>query len=121
LPPYIAGPVGPPGLLAGHLGSTLLSGRFVIVILACGLLLICVLAVPVLTDVFLSFASAQGAKIARGTFLLGLCILLLGLVIQVELVEIVGGALMGVVILGVILENYLAADPAAGLRWSSRR
>jgi hypothetical protein len=117
LPLYLAGSVRASGLLAGRPGVSLLSGRFVIVILAVGLLFACVLAVPVLTDVFLSFASAQGAKVARSAFLLGLCILLLGLAIQVEVVDIVGGALMGVVILGVILENYLAADPAAGLEW----
>jgi hypothetical protein len=121
LPLPLAGPVRDSGQLAARLGAELFSGRFVIVVLACGLLFICVLAAPVLTDVFLSFASAQGAKIAKGTFVTGLCLLLIGLAIHVELVDIVGGALMGAVILGVILENYLAADPAAGLGRSSRR
>jgi hypothetical protein len=111
-----------PGPLAGRLGDELLSGHVLIVILAAGLLVICVLAVPVLTDVSLKFASAQGAKIARNTFLTGLCVLLLGLAIQVEVVDIIGAVLMGAVILGVILANYLAAaDPVPGSRWLSRR
>jgi hypothetical protein len=136
LPLYLAGPMNNPGQppaqwparlaahfagqhaagpLAVHLGSALLSGRFLLLLIAGGLLLICMLAVPVLSDVFLSYASAQGAKIARSTFLLGLCVLLLGLVIRILAVDIVGAALMGAVILGIILENYLATSAPTGL------
>jgi hypothetical protein len=106
LPRYLAGPVRAPGQLAGHFGEALLSGRAVILLVIAGAILVCLLAVPVLTDIFLGFASVQGAKIAKATFLTGLGILLFGLVIGVEIVDIIGGGLMGAVILGIILDNY---------------
>jgi hypothetical protein len=106
LPHCLAGPIGARGQLAGHFGAALLSGRSVILIVIAGAILVCLLAVPVLTDIFLGFASAQGAKIAKATFLTGLGILLLGLVIGVEIVDFVGAGLMAAVILGIILDNY---------------
>lgn len=106
MPHYFAGSLGARGQLAGPFGGALLSGRTVILLLIAGVILVCVLAVPVLSDIFLSFASAQGAKVAKVTFLTGLCILLLGLVIRIGIVELIGGGLMGAVILGIILDNY---------------
>lgn len=106
MPVDLAGTPGVAGQLAGHFGAALLSGRAVVVVLIAGAIFVIILAVPVLSDVFLSFASAQGAKVAKQTFIAGACILLFGLAIHVEVIDFVGGGLMGAVILGIILDNY---------------
>lgn len=112
---YLAGPRGQLGQHAKGLAAVLGSGRFLLILLAAGAIFLCVLATPVLTDRFLGYAAAQGAKVALPTFGIGLVILLVGLAIGVEVVDFVGAGLMGIVILGVILDNYLSASaPAAG-------
>jgi hypothetical protein len=114
---YLAAPIGDLGQRARGIAAALGSGRFLLVLIAAGLIFVCVLAVPVLTDRFLGYAAAQGAKIALPTFGIGLLILLVGLAIGVEVVDFIGAGLMGVVVLGVIADNYLSAlGPAA---WTS--
>jgi hypothetical protein len=112
---YLAGSAGRLGQHARGLAAALGSARFVLILLAVGAIFVCVLAAPVLSDRFLGFAAAQGAKVALPTLGIGLVILLVGLAIGVEIIDFIGAGLMGIVILGVIMDNYLSAlSPAAG-------
>jgi hypothetical protein len=106
---YLAGSAEHLGQHAKGLAAALGSARLVLILIAAGVIFVCVLAAPVLNDRFLGFAAAQGAKIALPTLGIGLLILLIGLAIGVEVVDFVGAGLMGIVILGVILDNYLSA------------
>ncbi len=108
---FLAGLTGQAKGLAAALGSA----RLLLIVIAAGVIFVCVLAVPVLSDRFLGYAAAQGKKVALPTLGIGLLILLIGLAIGVEVVDFIGAGLMGIVILGVILDNYLSAvAPAAG-------
>ncbi len=109
---YLAGPAGDLGKHAKGLAAALGSARLVLILIAAGVIFVCVLAAPVLSDIFLGYAAAQGAKVAPAMFGVGLLILLVGLAIGVEVVDFVGAGLMGVVILGVILDNYLSGPSA---------
>jgi hypothetical protein len=111
---YLAGTAGHLGQHAKGLGAALGSARFVLILIGAGVIFVCVLAVPVLSDRFLGFAAAQGAKIAVKTFLVGAVVLLVGLALHVVIIDLIGGGLMGLVILGVILDNYLSVLAPAG-------
>ncbi len=107
LPGYLAGPVRIlshyPGYVAAAAHN---SGRQLLVLLACGAVVIVLLWIPVLGDRFNGFLSVQGPKVAPRIFFLGLLILLIGLIARSGILDIAGGCLMGIVILAVILDNY---------------
>jgi hypothetical protein len=65
------------------------------------------LVLPVIWGVVSEAASSAAEKAAPGTFFLGLGILFVGLVAGLEILDIVGASLAGLVIVGVIVDNYL--------------
>ncbi len=77
---------------------------------------IALLAAPILLEFLWDLFSKTVEKTAKGGFLLGLGVLLVGLFSKTRVLEIVGGALTGAVLLAVIADNYLtltAAGPRA--------
>ena len=81
-------------------------GRQVIVVAAVLVLLFTLLWVPVLSDRFTSFLSKKAPRFAPRIFFAGLGILLTGLVVNVAFLIIAGSALMGLILLAWILDNY---------------
>lgn len=86
-----------------------LSASVVAVALLFMVLVIVLLAAPVIWQAVSESLGSAAEKAAPGTFFLGLGLLLAGLVAGARLLDIAGGGLVGLVILGVILDNYLAA------------
>jgi hypothetical protein len=68
------------------------------------------LVLPVIWGIVSEAASSAAEKAAQGTFFLGLGVLFVGLVTGIEILDIVGASLAGLVIVGVIVDNYLDAD-----------
>jgi len=66
------------------------------------------LVLPVIWGIVSEAASSAAEKAAPGTFFLGLGVLFVGLVTGIEILLIVGASLAGLVIVGVIVDNYLA-------------
>lgn len=116
-----------PGFPAGTISSTFLAGtisdksghqlrhialwslgRVVVVAVVVILFVIILLAAPVIWQAGAEAFSTAAAKVAPGTFFLGLGLLFTGLIAGAELLEIAGASLAGLVILGVIVDNYLA-------------
>ncbi|GEM_PF-1863748 len=77
-----------------------------LVVLVCVAVLLGLLWVPVLGDRLYGFLSEKAPKVAPRMFLLGLGLLLTGLVVQAWILECVGACLIGVLVLGMILDNY---------------
>jgi hypothetical protein len=67
------------------------------------------LVLPVVWGIVSEAASSAAEKAAPGTFFLGLGVLFVGLIAGIEILEIVGASLVGLVVIGVIVDNYLAA------------
>lgn len=67
------------------------------------------LVLPVIWGIVSEAASSAAEKAAPGTFFLGLGVLFVGLVAGLEILDIVGASLVGLVIIGVIVDNYLVA------------
>jgi hypothetical protein len=65
------------------------------------------LVLPVIWGIVSEAASSAAEKAAPGTFFLGLGVLFVGLVTGIEILDIVGASLAGLVIVGVIVDNYL--------------
>ncbi len=65
------------------------------------------LVLPVIWGIVSEAASSAAEKAAPGTFFLGLGVLFVGLVTGIEILLIVGASLAGLVIVGVIVDNYL--------------
>ncbi len=86
-----------------------LSGGVVVVTLLFMALVIVLLAAPVIWQAVSESLGSAAEKAAPGTFFLGLGLLLTGLVAGARLLDIAGGSLVGLVILGVIVDNYLTA------------
>jgi hypothetical protein len=81
----------------------------VLVILAIMAVFLILLAIPVLYDaVFNAFSSGMD-RAAKGTFLFGFGVLIVGLASGIRIIDIIGGAVMAAVIVGIIVENYLTA------------
>lgn len=112
MPGHLAGPI---SILGRHFryeaAGAFRLGPFklgpVIVVLIGIVVFVGLLALPVLWDILFGAFTVAASKIAPGTFLLGLGVLLAGLVLGVGIVELVGACLMGAVVLGVIWVNYL--------------
>jgi hypothetical protein len=67
------------------------------------------LVLPVVWGAVAEAASGAAEKAAPGTFFLGLGILFVGLVGGFKILDIIGASLVGLVVIGVIVDNYLAA------------
>ena len=61
---------------------------------------------PVIDQSLMGAFTAQAAKVAPRVFLIGLGVLVTGLLTGVEVIAIAGGGLMGLVLLGALLEHY---------------
>jgi hypothetical protein len=90
----------------GILATIWSAGRAVIVIAAILAVLFTLLWVPVLSDRFTGFLSKKAPRFAPRIFFIGLGILLTGLVVDVAFLIIAGSALMGLILLAWILDNY---------------
>ena len=120
-----------PGFLAGTISSTFPAGTisdasarqsrhiaipgrlWLYVLLFIGFVIL-LLLLPVIWGVVSEAASSAAEKAAPGTFFLGLGVLFVGLVAGIEILDIVGASLAGLVVIGVIVDNYLVAvRPAA--------
>jgi hypothetical protein len=66
------------------------------------------LVLPVIWGVVSEAASSAAEKAAPGTFFLGLGILFIGLVADLKILDIAGASLVGLVVIGVIVDNYLS-------------
>lgn len=81
---------------------------------------IALLAGPILLEFLFDLFSKTVEKTAKGGFLLGLGILLIGVLSRTRVLEIAGAVVVGAVLLAVIADNYLIpprpAITAAGPR-----
>jgi hypothetical protein len=68
---------------------------------------IALLAGPILLEFLWDLFSKTVEKTAKGGFLLGLGILLVGLLARTRILEIAGAVVVGAVLLAVIADNYL--------------
>ena len=68
------------------------------------------LAAPILGEKLFGLFSKGVERSAKGGFLLGLGVLLVGFVSGTRVLEIAGGAVAGAVVLAVIVDNYLVPD-----------
>lgn len=89
--------------------------RLVVYVVLFVVFVIVLLVIPVVWGAVSEACSSAAEKAAPGTFFLGLGVLFIGLVAGLEILDIVGASLVGLVILGVIVDNYLG--PAL---WSER-
>jgi hypothetical protein len=72
---------------------------------------IVLLVIPVIWGAVSEAASSAAEKAAPATFFVGLGVLFIGFVAGFEILDIVGASLAGLVVLGVIVDNYLTAVP----------
>jgi hypothetical protein len=86
---------------ANFLSGRVLAWIFIAMAICAG-----ILAVPVIGDKFFGSFSVQAERAAKPLFCLGIGILLLGLFAGVPILVIVGGALAGAILLGIILVEY---------------
>ena len=83
-----------------------MSGRLIVVILlGLGAVLFFLIG-PVIGQSLMGAFTARAAKIAPRAFLVGLGVLVTGLVTGIGVIAVAGGALMGAVLLGALLEHY---------------
>jgi len=65
-----------------------------------------VLWIPVLSDQVMDFLSRNAPRYAPLTFLAGLGLLVVGLVVGVRILDIIGASMIGALALGFLVENY---------------
>ena len=102
---YLARALSVSGYLGRH--AAWFSVRQVVVALIFIAVLVALVAGPLLLDVVGKFFSKGVEKATPGGFVLGLVVLLTGLASGVRVIIIVGAALLGAVVLGVIIDKYL--------------
>jgi hypothetical protein len=95
-----------PGHHAGYVASGPFTGRQVLVLLGCVVAGIGLLWLPVLGDRLTALVGAKAPRVAPRLFLLGFGLLITGLVAGVRELDVVGGCLIGILVLGVILQTY---------------
>lgn len=109
-----------PGCLVGALGPSAqqparvvawISGHQILVGLISIGVVAGLLAGPVLGDIFYDLLSTGAERAAPKTFLVGLGILAAGLVSGFQILDIVGGGLIGLLVLAFIVDNYLTPGP----------
>jgi hypothetical protein len=106
LPGHIAGEISTADHHSRDFLADLLSHRQLVVVLVCAALFLFFLGGPVLGEILLGLLGAVGARVAPGTVLVGLGVLLTGLVIGVRILDVIGACLIGAVLLGAILIYY---------------
>jgi hypothetical protein len=102
----LVGTLSTPGHQAGHTATSLTLREVII-----GLIVIAVFAVllygPILAGALFDLFSKGVDRAAPGAFFTGLGVLFVGIISGVRDIEIAGAALIGAVVLGYIVENYL--------------
>ena len=118
---YLAGTLSVPGYLSGYLGrhAAWFSVRQVVVALIFIAVFVALLVGPLLLEGLGNFFSKGVEKATPGGLLLGVVVLIIGLVSGVRFITIAGAAVLGAVVLGVIIDNYLT--PVARPGESRRR
>lgn len=123
MPGYLAGTPGITSRQSRHLAAWLSGHELIIALVIAGIMVafIILLALPVLSSMAFDSFSSGFNRAARGTFLFGFGILIVGLASGVRIIDILGGAVMAAVIVGIIVENYLARPSRSLLPDSARR
>ena len=83
-----------------------LSGRQIALALMVIAVVSVILWIPVLYDQVMDFLSRNAPRYAPLTFLAGLGLLVIGLVVGVQILDIIGASMMGAIALGFLVENY---------------
>jgi hypothetical protein len=111
-----------PGFLAGTISDayaqhsrhvTIPARLWLYVLLFIGFVIF-LLVLPVVWGAVSEAASTAAEKAAPTTFFVGLGVLFLGLVTGLEILDIVGASLAGLVVIGVIVDNYLGLRCISG-------
>jgi hypothetical protein len=113
---YLAGTLSVPGYLSSYLGrhAAWFSARQVVVALIFIAVFVALVAGPLLLEPVGNFLSKGVKKAAPGGFVLGLVVLLIGLASGVRFIIIAGAAVLGAIVLGVIIDNYLTPVACRG-------
>jgi hypothetical protein len=78
----------------------------VIVVGAIVAMLLLLTGIPVIFDKLMEVSSRGARKVAGRTFIVGGVILAIGVILKVTIIDLIGGGLLGLVVLGAILDNY---------------
>jgi hypothetical protein len=98
-----------------------ITGREVVIAVLFVVAVIVLLTIPVIWGVVAEATSSAAEKAAPATFFVALGVLCTGLVAGFEILAIVGGSLVGLLVVGFIIDNYLgAAGRAARARTAQR-
>jgi hypothetical protein len=96
-----------PGQHGGYAaGAAHISGRQIVLALLVIAVVSVVLWIPVLSDQVMDFLSRNAPRYAPLTFLAGLGLLVVGLVVGVRILDIIGASMIGALALGFLVENY---------------
>jgi hypothetical protein len=106
MPGHLSGPLGILGQhahspMAFSIPSDQLIGIGIIVTVV-----VVLLSIPVMSDISTAYMSKKIRRVALRTILIGGAILLLGIAIGVEILDILGACLIGAIVLAAILDNY---------------
>ena len=118
---YLGGTLSVPGYLSGYLGrhAAWFSVRQVVVALIFIAVLVALLVGPLLLEPLGNLFSKGVKKSAPGGFVLGLAVLLIGLASGVRFITIAGAAVLGAIVLGFIIDNYLTRGRDGGARFKT--
>jgi hypothetical protein len=106
LPAFLVGPLSIPARPSGHAAHWFSLREFVVVLIVVALIII-LLAGPVAAGALREVASEAGKRAVPGTFFTGLGVFFIGIIVGVRIIDFIGLGLIGAVVLGVILDNYL--------------
>jgi hypothetical protein len=106
LPGQLAGTLSIPASQARHAASWFSLRDFVVVLIIVAVIII-LLAGPVAAGALYEVLSRGAEKAMPGTFFTGLGVLFIGIIVGVEIIIFIGLGLVGAVILGWIIDNYL--------------
>jgi hypothetical protein len=92
-----------------HLAAWLHGHELVVVLVFLAIMaaFLIVLAIPVLYDLVFNAFSSGMDRAAKGVFVFGFGVLIVGLASGIRVIDIIGGAVMAAVVVGIIVENYL--------------
>lgn len=103
-----------PSLASLRFAVPTITGREVVIALIVIVVWLALVGAPVLYEILTGTFGKIGKKTAPTIFLSGLAVLLVGIGFDLGILDIIGGAMVGSVILGIIAMNYLRpADRAS--------
>ena len=107
MPGQLAGTLSIPADQARHAASWFSLRNFVVILIIVAVIII-LLAGPVAAGALYEVLSRGAERAMAGTFFTGLGVLFIGIIAGVEIIIFIGLGLVGAVILGWIIDNYLA-------------